>query len=381
MHSQIAADGAFVQSVIPSASGPGDGLGGLGTLAPPDRYRNARGQEMQSVRTFDERRDIVNGKPVLFFRRQPGGDWFTVPDKKTEVFRNGRSLGLRQDYSGAKKVIGPVALGLNLPIDPGWAAIFRRLAHDLVPVDPEKFIEEILETGEFWLPLLHFAAADLKAILLLEFGGSVLGKAAASLNKRLDQLVGNLLRRARLKQAASSAGKARVPKPPQAANLKPAPQPPKSGNPGGGAAPTGRPSAKPAAPREGVWELGPGQRGEEIEKRLGQNLPQNYPVFDRISNGVGTSIMSMDLRAPTYADPAAITRVGQGYIDKVAAFRPKPWAGFDTKQSQITKRGLDLAIPPNATAAQREALEALKVYGQTKFDFCTLGGQGDRVFQ
>ncbi len=104
-------------------------------------------------------------------------------------------------------MIGPVALGLNLPIDPGWAAIFRRLARDLVPVDSERFIEEILETGEFWRPLLYFAAADLKAILLLEFGGSVLGRAAASLSERLDQLVGNLLRRARLKQAASSAGK------------------------------------------------------------------------------------------------------------------------------------------------------------------------------
>jgi filamentous hemagglutinin len=116
----------------------------------------------------------------------------------------------------------------------------------------------------------------------------------------------------------------------------------------------------------GVWNDGPGIRGEIIEKRLGQNLPQNYPTIDRFENGIATSIKSMDLGAPTFENVAAITRTGQGYIDKVASFKPKPWAGVDIKPSQITGRGLDLAVPPGATAAQRQALLDLVQYGRTK---------------
>jgi hypothetical protein len=74
----------------------------------------------------------------------------------------------------------------------------------------------------------------------------------------------------------------------------------------------------------------------------------------------------MDLGAPTYADPAAITRVGRGYIDKVADFVPRRWAGMNIKPSELTSRGLDIAIPRNATAAQLEALEQLKAYGRTR---------------
>ena len=122
--------------------------------------------------------------------------------------------------------------------------------------------------------------------------------------------------------------------------------------------------AEEAAPSRGVWDQGPGPRGEAIEARLGQNLPQNYPTIDRFENGVATSIKSMDLANPTYLNPANITRLGEDYIDKVAAFQGRNWAGVNIRPGDITGRGLDLAVPPaTATPAQLQALQGLVNYG------------------
>jgi len=115
----------------------------------------------------------------------------------------------------------------------------------------------------------------------------------------------------------------------------------------------------------GVWdELGPGLRGEALEKRLGQNLPQNFDVIDKFKGGVGTSIKSMDLGAKTYQNVDSITRVGRGYIDKVAGFSGASRGGVTINASQIRGRALDLAVPPGVTPAQQQALQGLVTYGQ-----------------
>ena len=131
---------------------------------------------------------------------------------------------------------------------------------------------------------------------------------------------------------------------------------------------TAPPAAEAVAPNNrGVWELGPGPRGEAIEGRLGQNLPQNFPTIDRFENGVATSIKSMDLSGSSYLDPANITRVGQGYIDKVAGFQGRNWAGTNIRPGDVTGRGLDLAVPPGtATPGQQQALQGLIGYGKQR---------------
>ena len=119
-------------------------------------------------------------------------------------------------------------------------------------------------------------------------------------------------------------------------------------------------------PIRGIWDLGPGIRGEYIEKQLGQNLPQNYKVLDVFKNGIGTSIKSINLRDKSYANPAAIIRLGRRYIDELAKFTPKPWAGVDIKPSELKSRELVIAIPPSPTADQLEAIEQIKAYGNEK---------------
>jgi RHS repeat-associated protein len=120
-----------------------------------------------------------------------------------------------------------------------------------------------------------------------------------------------------------------------------------------------------SAPKNGrgVWDLAPFKRGKAIEQQLGHNLPSNFPTIDKFTNGAATSIKSMDLAAKTYSDAAAITRVGEGYIDKVAAFQGRNWAGVNIKPGDITSRTLELAVPSGATQAQQQALQGLVKYG------------------
>ncbi|MCI0634079.1 MAG: hypothetical protein L0206_09225, partial [Actinobacteria bacterium] len=116
----------------------------------------------------------------------------------------------------------------------------------------------------------------------------------------------------------------------------------------------------------GVWDLPPGRRGAVIEQRLGQNLPQNYPVIDKLEGGVATSMKSMDLANRTYLDPRNIVRVGEGYVDKLAQFqgRRTPWAGVSVRAADIQHRTLQVAVPPGATPPQKAALQTVVDYGK-----------------
>jgi hypothetical protein len=113
----------------------------------------------------------------------------------------------------------------------------------------------------------------------------------------------------------------------------------------------------------GVWDLGPGQRGVSIEKRLGQNLPQNYPVLDKFKDGVATSIKSLDLAAESYQDAKTLEQVGRDYVNKIADFKGRKWAGAEVKSKDIQSRVLEIAVPPGATAAQRKALQEIIDHG------------------
>jgi filamentous hemagglutinin len=86
--------------------------------------------------------------------------------------------------------------------------------------------------------------------------------------------------------------------------------------------------------------------------------------LDKFENGIATSIKSLDLGAPTYSTPAAITRVGTGYVDKVAAFQGRSYAQIDIRACQVTGRSLDIAVPPGATATQKQALQDVVNYGR-----------------
>ncbi len=119
-------------------------------------------------------------------------------------------------------------------------------------------------------------------------------------------------------------------------------------------------------PRVGVWSLNPFKRGQEIERALGQNLPGNFPVIDKFENGIATSIKSLDVNAVTYQNAATLSRTVMGYIDSIANFAGRSWAGANVPGSSITGRALDLAVPGAGSAAQQSVLNQAIEYGASR---------------
>ena len=151
-----------------------------------------KGNFMQPAKVFNFRRGLVNGTIYVFFRREPNGPWYTVREKRIEVFQNGRSLGLKWDLRGAKLVVGPAAFGLNHPPDLGWAIIFRRLARDLLPADPEKFLAAVLERGEITGPLTEYGKQYAIELLKSVLWGMLIGMGTKAAGQWLDRLADRL---------------------------------------------------------------------------------------------------------------------------------------------------------------------------------------------
>ena len=118
---------------------------------------------------------------------------------------------------------------------------------------------------------------------------------------------------------------------------------------------------------QSVWKLDPLKRGQEIERMLGRSpqLSQNFPVIDRLENGVATSIKSLDLGAKSYQNISTLTSTVRGYANELAAWRGTTWAGTQIDAHQIISRELLLAIPQNATEAQLAALRQLQNWAST----------------
>jgi hypothetical protein len=111
-----------------------------------------------------------------------------------------------------------------------------------------------------------------------------------------------------------------------------------------------------------VWSLGNVPRGFAIESKLGGNLPAGFPTIDKFSNGIATSIKSLDPDASSYQDAGKLTSTVEGNINKVAAFQGGTRGDVEISAGQITGRELQLAVPGAGTSAQQAALKSASQY-------------------
>jgi RHS repeat-associated protein len=114
-----------------------------------------------------------------------------------------------------------------------------------------------------------------------------------------------------------------------------------------------------------VWRLDQFERGRVIEDRLGQNLPESFPVIDRFANGIATSIKSINLADQSYQSVSRLSSVVRGYVNDLARFQGANFAGYVIRPSMIQSRELVLAIPPGASQAQLNALSQLQRWATT----------------
>ncbi len=110
-----------------------------------------------------------------------------------------------------------------------------------------------------------------------------------------------------------------------------------------------------------VWEMNPLERGRMLHRIFGQNLPERFPVVDRMmwEEGRLISIKTLDLGAKSYQNLERLQRVVQGYIQKLAEFRGAPYGKVTIWPEDIKIRELWLVIP-GASEAQWKILQALQ---------------------
>ena len=114
-----------------------------------------------------------------------------------------------------------------------------------------------------------------------------------------------------------------------------------------------------------AWKLGWAARGNYFSEQLGADLPATFRTIDSFSNGIATSIKSIDLNAATYQDAARLTYRLNAYIDSVATYDGSVLGSIQILPANISGRALSLAIPKGSmTAAQRSAIDAARTRAQ-----------------
>ena len=79
--------------------------------------------------------------------------------------------------------------------------------------------------------------------------------------------------------------------------------------------------------------------------RLGRTLHKNFPVIDKIPDGIATSIKSIDPRAASYQNMTTLTERVSEYAGEVSEFVGDQLGEDIVLPSQIKGRALSLAVP------------------------------------
>jgi hypothetical protein len=114
------------------------------------------------------------------------------------------------------------------------------------------------------------------------------------------------------------------------------------------------------APSE-AWKLGWAARGQYFDKLLRDgSLPRGFWTIDNFTNGIATSIKSIDLNAATYQDATRLSYRLTKYIGALADYEGG-LSNTQVKLSEIKERVLNLVIPKGSmTATQRAAIETAR---------------------
>jgi len=105
-----------------------------------------------------------------------------------------------------------------------------------------------------------------------------------------------------------------------------------------------------------VWDLMPFDRGKVIENIFGNNLPDKFEVLDILtSDGEGTSIMSIDTTAQTYANDGMLYEKIVERIDRLAYFQGDEDGEVKVDAGDIKTRKLLVIIPSNGLTDMQSA--------------------------
>ncbi|HMG79009.1 MAG TPA: hypothetical protein VK591_10010 [Xanthobacteraceae bacterium] len=131
----------------------------------------------------------------------------------------------------------------------------------------------------------------------------------------------------------------------------------------GGVPPVAAGEAVAAEQASEAWTYGWARRGQYFDQLLRDgSLPALFRTIDNFTDGVATSIKSIDLNAATYQDAVRLTYRLNEYIDKLGDYEGGFLSGTEVSLSAISSRVLNLVVPKGAmTEVQRVAIEAARM--------------------
>jgi hypothetical protein len=111
-----------------------------------------------------------------------------------------------------------------------------------------------------------------------------------------------------------------------------------------------------------AWTYGWARRGQYFDQLLRDgSLPALFRTIDNFTDGVATSIKSIDLNAATYQDAARLTYRLNEYVDKLGNYEGGNLLVTIVELPDISDRVLNLVVPKGAmTEVQRAAVEAAR---------------------
>ena len=126
-------------------------------------------------------------------------------------------------------------------------------------------------------------------------------------------------------------------------------------------------AAEQAAADKAAWDnMNWDERGRYFEDRAGRTLHRNFPVIDKIPDGLAASIKSMDFRAATYQKATPFAYRLKIYVGEVLEFVGGQLGKDVVKPSDVKGRLLAVVIPTGTmTPKQREIVEAVRIWAKT----------------
>jgi hypothetical protein len=131
----------------------------------------------------------------------------------------------------------------------------------------------------------------------------------------------------------------------------------------GGMPPVAAGEAVAAEQASEAWTYGWARRGQYFDQLLRDgSLPALFRTIDNFTDGVATSIKSIDLNAATYQDAARLTYRLNQYVDDLGDYEGGEMSDTIVELSDITDRVLNLVFPKGSmTATQLAAIENARV--------------------
>jgi hypothetical protein len=117
-----------------------------------------------------------------------------------------------------------------------------------------------------------------------------------------------------------------------------------------------------------IWKMASfTDRGFVYEAMKGGNLVKNFPIIDKFSRGIATSIKTLDLGAKTYKSGGkAVFNTLKKYVDKLDEFAGATKGGTTVAKDEIKKKVLDVGIPRGATTEQVKQMQQAVSYAKNK---------------